>query len=154
MNIWVTEQVFKTYVYSGELKLIYMLIILMLLDIVTGVLKALVQKKLWSRKSTYGFGRKILVFFIIVLANIIDNVFNFNGVLVYATVIFYILNECLSIIENYALLGGKIPKQLEETLALLQEKNDATDQIEKIITKPDETVKIEVTKESDHIENK
>ena len=149
MNIWVTEEVFKTYLYSGELKLIYMLVILMVIDIITGVLKALVQKKLWSRKSTYGFGRKILVFFIIVLANIIDNVFNFNGVLLYASVIFYILNECLSIIENYALLGGKIPKQLEETLELLQEKNDATDQIERIITKPDESVKIEVTKESD-----
>ena len=149
MNIWITEEVFKTYVYSGELKLIYMLVILMVIDIITGVLKALVQKKLWSRKSTYGFGRKILVFFIIVLANIIDNVFNFNGVLLYASVIFYILNECLSIIENYALLGGKIPKQLEETLELLQEKNDATHQIEKIITKPDESVKIEVTKESD-----
>ena len=149
MNIWITEEVFKTYVYSGELKLIYMLVILMVLDIITGVLKALVQKKLWSRKSTYGFGRKILVFFIIVLANIVDNVFNFNGVLLYASVIFYIINECLSIIENYALLGGKIPKQLEETLELLQEKNDATDQIEKIITKPDETVKIEVTKDSD-----
>ena len=149
MNIWVTEEVFKTYLYSGELKLIYMLVILMVIDIITGVLKALVQKKLWSRKSTYGFGRKILVFFIIVLANIIDNVFNFNGVLLYASVIFYILNECLSIIENYALIGGKIPKQLEETLELLQEKNDATDQIERIITKPDESVKIEVTKESD-----
>ena len=149
MDIWINEEVFKTYVYSGDLKLIYMLVILMVIDIITGVLKALVQKKLWSRKSTYGFGRKILVFFIIVLANIIDNVFNFNGVLVYASVIFYIINECLSIIENYALIGGKIPKQLEETLELLQEKNDATDQIEKIITKPDETVKIEVTKESD-----
>lgn len=154
MNIWITEEVFKTYVYSGELKLIYMLVILMVIDIITGVLKALVQKKLWSRKSTYGFGRKILVFFIIVLANIIDNVFNFNGVLLYASVIFYIINECLSIIENYALLGGKIPKQLEETLELLQEKNDATHQIEQIITKPDESVKIEITKESDHIENK
>ena len=57
MNIWITEEVFKTYVYSGELKLIYMLVILMVIDIITGVLKALVQKKLWSRKSTYGFGR-------------------------------------------------------------------------------------------------
>lgn len=149
MNIWINEEIFKTYVYSGEMKIIYMLIILMVIDLITGVSKALVQKTLWSRKSTYGFGRKILVFFIIVLANIIDNVFNFNGVLVYATVIFYILNECLSIIENYALLGGKIPKQLEETLELLQEKNDATHHIEQIITKPDETVKIEVTKESD-----
>lgn len=154
MNIWVNEEVFKTYVYSGELKLIYMLIILMIIDIITGVSKAFIQKKLWSRKSTYGFGRKILIFFIIVLANIIDNIFNFNGILVYATVIFYIINECLSIIENYALLGGKIPKQLEETLELLQEKNDATDQIDKILKKPDESVVIEVKKESDNVENK
>ena len=85
---------------------------------------------------------------IIILANIIDNTFNLNGVLVYGAVVFYILNESLSIIENYALMGGKIPKQLQETLELLKEKNDTLDQLEQRV-KVNENVTIEVKKESD-----
>lgn len=151
MNIWLDSEIFHTFVYGGEMRFIYALIILMFIDMVTGVLKALKNKNLWSRKSTYGFGRKVLVFMIIILANIIDSTFNFNGVLVYVTVIFYLLNEALSIIENYALLGGKIPKQLQEALELLKEKNDAVDQIEKRV-KVNENVTIEVKKEGDNNE--
>ena len=151
MKIWLDSEAFQTFVYGGEMRTIYALIILMFIDMVTGVAKALKNKNLWSRKSTYGFGRKVLVFMIIILANIIDSTFNFNGVLVYVTVIFYLLNEALSIVENYALLGGKIPNQLREALELLKEKNDAVDQIEKRV-KVNENVTIEVKKESDNNE--
>ena len=151
MQIWLDSEIFKTFVYSGEMKLIYALIILMIIDIITGVAKAFNNNSLWSRKSTYGFGRKVLVFMIIILANIIDSTFNFNGVLVYVTVIFYLLNEALSIVENYALLGGKIPNQLREALELLKEKNDAVDQIEKRV-KVNDNVTIEVKKEGDNNE--
>jgi len=148
MQIWLDSEIFKTFVYGGEMRIIYALIILMFIDMITGVAKALKNKNLWSRKSTYGFGRKILVFMIIILANIIDSTFNFNGVLVYVTVIFYLLNEALSIIENYALLGGKIPKQLREALELLQERNDAVDQLQSKVGK-DEVVKIKIEKDEE-----
>ena len=148
MEIYIESELFREFIYGGEIRLIYALCILMVIDIITGISKSLKNGNLWSRKSTYGFGRKIMVFMIIVLANIIDNTFNLNGVLVYGAVIFYILNESLSIIENYALMGGKIPNQLRETLELLQEKNDTLDQIEKRV-KVNENVTIEVKKESD-----
>ena len=142
MNVYLESEFFKEFVYSGELKLIYALAILMVIDIITGISKSLKKGNLWSRKSTYGFGRKILVFLIITVANIIDTLFNLNGILVYATVVFYILNECLSIIENYALMGGKIPELLLNTLELLKEKNDLVDQVEQKMKVDNVTVEI------------
>ena len=124
----------------------------MVIDIITGVGKSFKCGNLWSRKSTYGFGRKIMVFMIIIVANIIDNLVYLNGILVYGAVIFYILNESLSIIENYALMGGKIPNQLRDTLELLREENDTIDQIEQRV-KVNENVTIEVKKESDNNEH-
>jgi len=84
------------------------------------------------------------------LANIIDNTFNLNGILVYGAVVFYILNESLSIVENYALMGGKIPNQLRDTLELLREKNDTLDQVENKL-KVNEKVTIEVKKEDEKL---
>jgi len=148
MEIYIESDFFKQFIYGGEIKLIYALGILMVIDIITGISKSLKQGNLWSRKSTYGFGRKIMVFMIIIVANIIDNLVNLNGVLIYGALIFYIYNESLSIIENYALMGGKIPDQLRDTLELLREKNDTMDQVENKI-KVNEKVTIEVKKEED-----
>ena len=152
MNVYLESDFFKEFVYSGEIKLIYALAILMVIDMITGILKSLKNGNLWSRKSTYGFGRKMLVFLIIIVANIIDTLFNLNGILIYGSVIFYVLNECLSIIENYALIGGKVPEQLLNTLELLKEKNDLTDQIEKRV-KVNDDVTIEIKKDSDNNEH-
>ena len=152
MNVYLESDFFKEFVYSGEIKLIYALAILMVIDMITGILKSLKNGNLWSRKSTYGFGRKMLVFLIIIVANIIDTLFSLNGVLIYGSVIFYILNECLSIIENYALIGGKVPEQLLNTLELLKEKNDLTDRIEQRV-KVNDNVTIEVKKDSDKDEH-
>ena len=152
MNVYLESDFFKEFIYSGEIKLIYALAILMVIDMITGILKSLKNGNIWSRKSTYGFGRKMLVFLIIIVANIIDTLFSLNGVLIYGSVIFYILNECLSIIENYALMGGKVPEQLLNTLELLKERNDLTDRIEQRV-KVNDNVTIEVKKESDNNEH-
>ena len=152
MNVYLESDFFKEFIYSGEIKLIYALAILMVIDMITGILKSLINGNLWSRKSTYGFGRKMLVFLIIIVANILDTLFSLNGVLIYGSVIFYIYIECLSIIENYALMGGKVPEQLLNTLELLKEKNDLTDRIEKRV-KVNDDVTIEIKKDSDKDEH-
>ena len=148
MEIYIESELFKEFIYGGELKFVYGLGILMIIDIITGISKSFKQGNLWSRKSTYGFGRKIMVFMIIIVCNILDTLFNLEGILVYASLVFYIVNESLSIVENYALMGGKIPKQVYEVLELLQEKNDTIDQLEQRV-KVNENVTIEVKKESD-----
>ncbi|MDF0186122.1 phage holin family protein, partial [Staphylococcus pseudintermedius] len=101
------------------MKLLYFLMLLMALDVITGLAKAVKNKKLWSRKSMFGYARKMLIFCIVILANIIDQILNANGGIVMMTLFFYITNEGLSIVENCAEMGVLIPKQIAEKLAVI-----------------------------------
>lgn len=112
-------EVFKTFFYAGEMKLLYFLMLLMVLDVITGLAKAIKSKTLWSRKSMFGYARKMLVFIIIILSNVIDQILNANGGVLMVTLFFYITNEGLSIIENCAEMGVLIPKQVAEKLAVI-----------------------------------
>lgn len=123
-------EAFNTFIYAGDLKLLYFLIILMALDISTGIGKAIKNKNLWSRKSLFGFSRKIFIFFIIILANIIDQVLGLNGGLVVLTIFFYMANEGLSIVENCAEMGVLVPKEISEKLNVIKStKNDNKDSL-------------------------
>ncbi len=93
----------------------------MAIDIVTGVMKAIANHNLWSRKSLFGYARKLLVFCIIILSNIIDQIVNMNGALVTATIFFYIANEGFSIFENSVQLGLPVPNEIKEKLAVISE---------------------------------
>ncbi|WP_352163385.1 phage holin family protein [Staphylococcus succinus] len=126
---------FHTFIYAGDLKLLYFLMILMGLDIATGIGKAIKNKNLWSRKSLFGFSRKIFIFSIVILANIIDQVLGMNGGLVVLTIFFYIANEGLSIIENCSEMGVLIPKEISEKLNVIKEtKQDTKDNLKNEFT--------------------
>ncbi|MCM3739248.1 phage holin family protein [Oceanobacillus luteolus] len=100
----------------GDVKFLHLLLLLMALDIVTGVFKAWKNQNLWSRKSLFGYARKILVLVVIILANVIDQILGLQGAVTYATVLFYIANEGLSILENLAQVGVLVPTSLAERL--------------------------------------
>lgn len=100
----------------GGVKYLHLLLLLMALDIITGIFKAFKSKNLWSRKSLFGYARKLLVLVMIILANVVDQVLNLEGVLTFATVLFYLANEGLSIIENMAQLGVLVPEKLADKL--------------------------------------
>lgn len=133
------DEDFRTFIYSGDFNLITILLLLMLIDVITGLVKAIKDKNLWSRKSLFGYARKILVFLIITVANLLDLMMNLNGTLVLATVTFYILNEVLSITENSAQIGLPLPKQLLDVIQVVQEKDDVTEKVDEIIYSEDET---------------
>ena len=116
--------VFHKFIYGGDLTLLYFLMVLMVIDIITGLAKAFKNKDLWSRKSMYGFGRKILIFCIIILANIIDQILKLNNGLVMVTIFFYIANEGLSIVENCAEMGVLIPNEIGEKLKVIRGKKE------------------------------
>ncbi|UPW82253.1 holin family protein [Lysinibacillus sp. Ag94] len=107
----------------GGVKFLHLLLLLMGLDIITGIIKAIKNGNLWSRKSLFGYARKLLILIVIITANIIDQVLSLNGTLTFATVLFYIANEALIITENMAQLEVLIPKQLAERLLSLSQKN-------------------------------
>ncbi|SEQ24109.1 holin, Cph1 family [Virgibacillus subterraneus] len=100
----------------GDVKFLHLLLLLMALDILTGVSKAIKNKKLWSRKSLFGYARKLLILVVIILANVVDQILGLKGAVTYATVLFYIANEGLSIIENLADVGVLVPSNLADKL--------------------------------------
>lgn len=72
----------------GDVKFLHLLLLLMLLDIITGIFKAIKNENLWSRKSLFGYARKILVLVVIILANVMYQILGLQGAVTYATVLF------------------------------------------------------------------
>ncbi|WP_279401176.1 phage holin family protein [Piscibacillus salipiscarius] len=110
------------------MKFLHLLLLLMALDIITGVFKAFKNRNLWSRKSLFGYARKVLILVVIILANVIDQILGLNGTVAYATVLFYIANEGLSIMENLAAVGVDVPPGLSKKLSSISEDNKSVTQ--------------------------
>jgi len=105
--------------FFGEVKFLDLLLIVMAIDIVTGVFKAIKKGNLWSRKSLFGYARKLLVFAVIILANVMDQILGLGGALTYSTVLFYIASEILSVTENMSELGVLIPPAISDKLQVM-----------------------------------
>lgn len=120
------QEFFYNGIYSGDMKFLYFLIVLMCLDIITGIAKAIKNQNLWSKKSLRGTAKKMLIFCIIILANIIDIILNLNGALLTMTVLYYIAHEGLSIVENCAEMDVLVPEQIKEKLKVMNQ-NDKND---------------------------
>lgn len=103
----------------GGVKFLHLLLLLMVLDIVTGIFKGWKNRNLWTRKSLFGYARKMLVLVVIIVANVIDQILGLGGAITYATVLFYIANEGLSIVENMAELGVLVPAGIAEKLKVM-----------------------------------
>ncbi len=116
-------QIARTYLF-GEVKYLDLLLVFSIIDVLTGVIKAWKFKNLRSRSAWFGYVRKMLSFLVIIVANIIDTITNLNGVLTFGTVLFYIANEGLSITENLAQIGVKIPAVITDRLHVIESDND------------------------------
>lgn len=113
---------FQNFIYSGDMYLLYAVLIFMAIDILTGWAKALKNGNLWSTKSVFGAGRKMLALFVVIIANIIDNILGLNGVVIIAIMYYYIATEGLSILENLAEMNVPFPEQIKDKLEVLKEK--------------------------------
>lgn len=113
---------FQNFIYSGDMYLLYAVLIFMAIDVITGWAKALKNGNLWSTKSVYGTGRKLLALFVVIIANIIDNILGLNGVVIIAIMYYYIATEGLSILENLAEMNVPFPEQVKNKLEVLKEK--------------------------------
>ncbi|MDI6685905.1 phage holin family protein [Bacillus subtilis] len=89
-------------------------------------MKAWKFKELRSRSAWFGYVRKMLSFLVVIVANIVDTILNLNGVLTFGTVLFYIANEGLSITENLAQIGVKIPAAITDRLHVIENDNEQT----------------------------
>lgn len=104
---------------------LYALIAFVVIDYLTGLLAAGVQKKLSSEVGFKGIAKKIAIFLLVGSANIIDvDVIQNGTALRTAVIFFYLSNEGLSILENAGNIGLPIPEKLKTMLAQLKDKED------------------------------
>lgn len=100
--------------------LLYALVAFVVVDYITGVMCAVADKELSSEVGFRGIAKKVLVFLLVGIANIIDvQVIGSGSVLRTAVIFFYISNEGVSLLENAARLGLPVPEKLKDVLAQL-----------------------------------
>ncbi|MFT8313449.1 MAG: phage holin family protein [Clostridium sp.] len=102
----------------------YALITFVVIDYVTGLMVAVLEKKLSSEVGFRGIFKKVLIFAFVGIGNIIDVYLLKNGSAIRTAVIFfYVSNEGISIIENAAKIGLPIPQKLKEILEQLNKED-------------------------------
>jgi toxin secretion/phage lysis holin len=105
--------------------LMWALIGLIVLDYITGVIVACIQHELSSEIGAKGIAKKFFMLAIVAIANIIDvNVIGEGSALKTVSILFYIANECISLIENASAIGVPVPKKLVDILAQLNQKGE------------------------------
>lgn len=103
---------------------LYALIAFVVIDYATGVLCAIADKNLSSEVGFKGICRKVLIFTLVGIGNILDvYVLGEAGVLRTAVIFFYLSNEGVSLLENAAHLGLPIPEKLKDVLAQLHDRS-------------------------------
>ena len=103
--------------------LLYALIAFVVIDYITGVMCAIIDRKLSSAVGFKGIFRKVLIFLLVGIANIIDvQVIGTGAVLRTAVIFFYISNEGVSLLENAGHLGLPIPEKIKTVLEQLHER--------------------------------
>lgn len=117
------------YFLGGCDGLLYALIAFVVIDYITGVMCAVADKKLSSTVGFKGICRKVLIFLLVGIANVLDvQVIGSGSVLRTAAVFFYISNEGVSIMENAGHLGLPIPGKLMEVLEQLHDRAEKEEQ--------------------------
>ena len=113
------------YFLGGCDGLLYALIAFVAIDYITGVMCAISDKTLSSEGGFKGICRKVLIFLLVGIGNIIDvQVLGSPGVLRTAVIFFYLSNEGVSLLENAAHLGLPVPDAIKTVLEQLHDRSD------------------------------
>lgn len=135
-ELWNTMQIILAavggwlgYFLGGCDGLVYALILFVAADYITGVMCAAVDKRLSSEIGFKGICKKVLIFVLVGLANILDvQIIGTGCVLRTAVIFFYISNEGVSLLENAAHLGLPVPEKLKDILQQLHNRAEEVDE--------------------------
>lgn len=112
------------YFLGGCDGLLYALIAFVVIDYITGVMCAISNHTLSSEVGFKGICRKVLIFLLVGIANILDiHVIDSGSALRTAVIFFYISNEGVSLLENAAHLGLPIPEKIKVVLEQLHDRS-------------------------------
>ena len=111
------------YFLGGCDGLLYALLAFVVIDYITGVMYAIADKNLSSEMGFKGICRKVLIFLLVGIANVLDvQVIGTGSVLRTAVIFFYISNEGVSLLENAAHLGLPVPEKIKTVLEQLHDR--------------------------------
>lgn len=109
--------------------LLYALLAFVVIDYVTGIMCAVVDKKLSSEVGFKGIFKKVLIFALVGIGHIFDTrVIGSGSVMRTAVIFFYLSNEGVSLLENAAYLGLPIPQKLKSVLEQLHDRSEKEDE--------------------------
>ena len=116
-----TVGTFLTWLFGGWNMALYILVLFIAIDYLTGVIKGFFTKELSSNTGMKGLLKKATIFLILIVAVGLDRMLNTdNWLFRTATCYFFIANEGISIIENIAVIGVPVPKKLVDALKQLK----------------------------------
>ena len=108
--------------------LLYALIAFVVIDYITGVMCAIVDKRLSSRVGFKGICKKVLIFALVGIGHILDtHIIGSGSVLRTVVIFFYISNEGVSLLENATYLGLPVPKKIKLILEQLHDRSEKED---------------------------
>ena len=103
--------------------LLYALLAFVVIDYITGIMCAVVDKKLSSAVGFKGIFKKVLIFALVGIGHILDtHIIGSGSVMRTAIIFFYLSNEGVSLLENAAYLGLPIPQKLKSVLEQLHDR--------------------------------
>ena len=122
----VISVIFTTFVYliGGFDIAIQSLLIVMVVDYLTGIAAAIYNKELSSKIGFKGILKKFSYLCVIALSVVIDNLTGQSGLIRTLVIYFFVANDGLSIVENMAEMNIKLPKKLIDALDQIKKKGE------------------------------
>ncbi|SNR86253.1 toxin secretion/phage lysis holin [Anaerovirgula multivorans] len=113
-----------SYILGGWSHLLFVLLVFVIIDYFSGIIAAAIEGRLSSSIGMKGIAKKVFIFALVAVANLVDMSLGDTHVIRDATMFFYLANELLSIIENAGRVGLDIPGPLEKAVGILRDKGE------------------------------
>lgn len=122
----ITSVILTSFVYlvGGFDIAIQSLLIVIVIDYLTGIASAIYNKELSSKIGFKGIIKKICYLLVVALSVVIDNLLGQSGLIRSLVIYFFVANDGLSIIENMAEMNVKLPQKLIDALEQIKKKGE------------------------------
>ena len=100
------------------------LLIVIVIDYISGICKAIYKKKLNSKVGIKGIIKKFAYLLTVALAVEIDQIMGNTGAIRTLVIYFFVANDGISILENIGGMGIPLPNKLKEVLEQLRDENN------------------------------
>ena len=105
--------------------ILWALLVIMVLDCLTGVIKAIYTKTMSSEIGFKGLLKKITILIIVALSNVLQQITGDNVAIREIVIMFYVANEGISVLENVGVIYPRMPKSIKDILLQIRDSNSA-----------------------------